>query len=182
MLPVVQLFQPLPHDLRLRLQEIGNADHPVSLAFLGHRDKLPLSVDPNARFSVRRIGHHVPAVQLLPAKRVFRAPDVTGENVAVMDPIRRQRQTVQVVPLRILLVHKQFHAVLIHQVFKLILHEANHDRYLADPNGLQLGDEAVDQPLPVYLQQGLGRAEVDGYHAHAKPGGKNDRILRGLFL
>ena len=96
--------------------------------------------------------------------------------------VQYQFHGVEIVPGRVIPVDDQLHAVLIDQVVELLFHEAGDHIDLINARLVELADLPLDQGLPVYLQERLGRLQVDGHHPHAESRCQNDRPARSSLL
>ena len=171
---------PLAHDCSVFPLQIGDADHSVS-GCTG-RYQLPLPVYTDVAVRILSVTDHIPGVELAAAERIGRAPDITGDNIGVVDMVQYQFHGVEIVPGRVIPVDDQLHAVLIDQVVELLFHEAGDHIDLVNARLVELADLPLDQGLPVYLQERLGRLQVDGHHPHAESRCQNDRPARSSLL
>ena len=174
----VHCLQPGADGVGIRLRQIADADHRIPAAALGHGHQLPLAADTDTAVVVGPVRDHVPGVELLPGKGVAAAPAVAGDHIGVCQVLPGQVQGVEVVLRRVFGVDDQLHAVGVHQVFVLLLHESHDHIDLPDAGLLQLADQALDEHLAVDLQQALGYLRVQGDHPHAGPGRQDDRPPR----
>ena len=139
-------------------------------------------VDAQRAARVGAVGHHIPRVELRPAEGILRKPQVAGENVGVLQIIRRAAERVEVVFRGVVGRDEELHAEVLRQILELLFEIADHDMDLLHARLVQLADQPLNEHLPVDAQERLGRLRVDRHHVHPRPGGEDDGAPRRRAL
>ena len=115
-------------------------------------------------------------------KRIAVTPDITRDNVRILQMLFYQFERMQIILCRIVRVDHQFHAVLIYQVFIFFLHETYNNVDFMNPHFVKLLDDPFNQGFPIDFQKPLGHFCVDGDHPHTKTGCQNNCTFWSLIL
>ena len=171
---VAKLLQVLPHHLGVVGAKVGDAAHGVA-APLCHPDQLHLPGHAQDAVFVKVAAHRVPGAVLRPAEEAFAAPDVSVDDIAVIQQVGGAAEGMKAVPLLPMGVLDKLHVVQPGQVLELLLLVPHHHSDVVDTGAVQLVDEPLDEGFPADGKQRLGGA-VDGHHPPAGAGGQNHRL------
>ena len=88
----------------------------------------------------------------------------------------------EIVLIPIFPVDDQIDAVLVNQVFILLLHKSHNDINLMYARLMKLPDQALYKRFSAYLYESLGNLTVDGDHAHPVSSRQDNGVLWLLLL
>ena len=115
-------------------------------------------------------------------KRIAVTPDITRDNVRILQMLFYQFERMQIILCRIVRVDHQFYAVLIYQVFIFFLHETYNNVNFLNTYFVKLLDDSFNQRLPIDFQKSLGHLGIDGDHPHPKAGCQNNGTFGSFIL
>ena len=101
-------------------------------------------------------------------ERVSVTPNITRNNVSILQVFFYKFDRMQIVLCRIIGINYEFYTILINQILVFLFHEAYNHIDFFNSHFMKLLDDTFNQCLSIDFQKAFRHLCIDGNHSHAK--------------